>query len=141
MAASGLLRRTRDTVAGDTPNILLVHPSVPAKTVAELIDYIKANPGKVSYASAGTGTTPHLSGELFRLSQKLDIVHVPFSGAGPAIQSIAGGHISMAFTSLPPLRTARLWPVAASHTRTPGSRDAVRTSELPGMKATSCTLP
>jgi tripartite-type tricarboxylate transporter receptor subunit TctC len=90
------------TVAGDAPNILLVHPSVPAKTVGELIDYIRANPGKVSYASAGTGTTPHLSGELFRLSMKLDIVHVPFSGAGPAIQSIAGGHTPMAFTSLPP---------------------------------------
>jgi tripartite-type tricarboxylate transporter receptor subunit TctC len=90
------------TVAGDAPNILLVHPSVPAKTVKELIDYIKANPGKVSYGSAGTGTTPHLSGELFRLSQKLDIVHVPFSGAGPAIQALAGDHTPMAFTSLPP---------------------------------------
>ena len=90
------------TVAGDTPNILVVHPSMPAKTVAELIEYIKATPGKVSYASAGTGTTPHLSGELFRLSMKLDIVHVPFSGAGPAIQSVAGGHTPMAFTSLPP---------------------------------------
>jgi len=90
------------TVAGDAPNILLVHPSVPAKTVGELIGYIRANPGKVSYASAGTGTTPHLSGELFRLSMKLDIVHVPFSGAGPAIQSVAGGHTPMAFTSLPP---------------------------------------
>jgi tripartite-type tricarboxylate transporter receptor subunit TctC len=90
------------TVAGDAPNILLVHPSVPAKTVAELIDCIKANRGKVSYASAGTGTTPHLSGELFRLSLKLDIVHVPFSGAAPAIQSLAGGHTPMAFTSLPP---------------------------------------
>src|SRR5712664_3162385 len=76
------------TVAGDAPNILLVHPSVPATTVGELIDYIRANPGKVSYASAGTGTTPHLSGELFRLSMKLDVVHVPFSGAGPAIQSL-----------------------------------------------------
>jgi tripartite-type tricarboxylate transporter receptor subunit TctC len=90
------------TVAGDAPNILLVNPSVPAKTVRELIDYIKANPGKISYASAGTGTTPHLSGELFRLSQKLDIVHVPFGGAGPAIQSLAGDHTPMAFTSLPP---------------------------------------
>jgi len=90
------------TVAGDAPNILLVNPSVPAKTVRELIDYIKANPGKISYASAGTGTTPHLSGELFRLAQKLDIVHVPFSGAGPAIQSLAGDHTPMAFTSLPP---------------------------------------
>jgi tripartite-type tricarboxylate transporter receptor subunit TctC len=90
------------TVAGDAPNILLVNPSVPAKSVRELIDYIKANPGKISYASAGTGTTPHLSGELFRLSLKLDIVHVPFSGAGPAIQSLAGDHTPMAFTSLPP---------------------------------------
>src|SRR5258708_32997587 len=79
------------TVAGDAPHILLVHPSVPAKTVGELIDYIRANPGKVSYASAGTGTTPNLSGELFRLSMKLDIVHVPFSAAGPAVQSLAGG--------------------------------------------------
>jgi tripartite-type tricarboxylate transporter receptor subunit TctC len=90
------------TVAGDAPNLLLVHPSVPAKTVGELVDYIRANPGKISYASAGTGTTPHLSGELFRLSLKLDIVHVPFSGAGPAIQSLAGGHTPIGFTSLPP---------------------------------------
>jgi tripartite-type tricarboxylate transporter receptor subunit TctC len=90
------------TVAGDAPNILLVHPSVPAKTVKELVDLIKANPGKYSFASAGTGTTPHLSGELFRLSLGLDLVHVPFGGAGPAIQSIAGGHTPIAFTSLPP---------------------------------------
>jgi len=106
------------TVAGDAPNILLVHPSVPAKTVGELIDYIRANPGKVSYASAGTGTTPHLSGELFRLSMKLDIVHVPFSGAGPAIQSLAGGHTPMAFTSLPPaiplIQDGKIRPLAVS---------------------------
>jgi tripartite-type tricarboxylate transporter receptor subunit TctC len=90
------------TVVGDSPNVLLVNPAVPAKTLAGLIAYIRANPGKLSYASAGTGTTPHLSGELFRLTQKLDIVHVPFSGAGPAIQSLAGGHTLIAFTSLPP---------------------------------------
>jgi tripartite-type tricarboxylate transporter receptor subunit TctC len=106
------------TVAGDAPNILLVNPSVPAKTVRELTDYIKANPGKVSYASAGTGTTPHLSGELFRLTQKLDIVHVPFSGAGPAIQSLAGDHTPMAFTSLPPaiplINDGKIRPLAVS---------------------------
>jgi len=106
------------TVAGDAPNILLVHPSVPAKTVANLIDYIKANPGKVSYASAGTGTTPHLSGELFRLSLKLDIVHVPFNGAAPAIQSLAGGHTPMGFTSLPPaiplIQDGKIRPLAVS---------------------------
>src|SRR3984957_3981193 len=106
------------TVAGDAPNILLVHPSVPAKTVAELIEYITANSGKVSYASAGTGTTPHLSGELFRLSLKLAIVHVPFSGAAPAIQSLAGGHTPMAFPSLPPaiplIQDGQIRPLAVS---------------------------
>jgi tripartite-type tricarboxylate transporter receptor subunit TctC len=106
------------TVAGDAPNILLVNPKVPAKTVRELIDYIKANPGKVSYASAGTGTTPHLSGELFRLTQNLDIVHVPFSGAGPAIQALAGDHTPMAFTSLPPaiplINDGKIRPLAVS---------------------------
>jgi tripartite-type tricarboxylate transporter receptor subunit TctC len=90
------------TVVGDSPNVLLVNPSVPAKTVADLISYIRANPGKLSYASSGAGTTPHLSGEMFRLTSKLDIVHVPFSGAGPAIQAIAGGHTPIAFTALPP---------------------------------------
>jgi tripartite-type tricarboxylate transporter receptor subunit TctC len=106
------------TVAGDAPNILLVNPSVPAKSVRELVDYIKANPGKISYASAGTGTTPHLSGELFRLTLKLDIVHVPFSGAGPAIQSLAGDHTPMAFTSLPPaiplINDGKIRPLAVS---------------------------
>src|SRR5579871_1257839 len=106
------------TVVGDAPNILMVNPSVPANTVAELIAYIKANPRKLSYASAGTGTTPHLSGELFRLTLGLDIVHVPFSGAGPAIQSLAGGHTPMAFTSLPPaipmIREGKLRALAVS---------------------------
>jgi tripartite-type tricarboxylate transporter receptor subunit TctC len=106
------------TVVGDAPNILLVNPNVPAKTVRELIDYIKANPGKVAYASAGTGTTPHLSGELFRLTQNLDIVHVPFSGAGPAIQALAGDHTPMGFTSLPPaiplINDGKIRPLAVS---------------------------
>src|SRR5262249_59817329 len=106
------------TVAGDAPNALLVNPNVPAKTVAELVDYIRKNPGKVSYGSAGTGTTPHLSGELFRLTLKLDIVHVPFSGAGPAIQSLTGGDTPVAVTSLPPalplLQDAHIHPPAVS---------------------------
>ena len=72
------------------------------KSAKELAETLKANPGKYSFASAGTGTTPHLSGELFKLTYKLDIVHVPFPGAGPAIQSIVGGHTPLAFTSLPP---------------------------------------
>jgi tripartite-type tricarboxylate transporter receptor subunit TctC len=83
--------------------VLLVNPKVlPVKTPKELADLIKANPGKYTFASAGTGTTPHLSGELFKLTFKLDTVHVPFGGAGPAIQSIVAGHTPLAFTSLPP---------------------------------------
>ena len=90
------------TVVGDSPNVILVHPSVPARTVTDLIAHIRANPGKLAYGSAGTGTTPQLSGEVLRLTQKLDMVHVPFTGAGPAIQALAGGHIPIAMTTLPP---------------------------------------
>ena len=87
---------------GVTPNVMSVHPSVPAKTVQELIALIKANPGKFSYASPGVGTTPHLSGEMFRVTQGLDLVPVMFGGAGPAIQSAVGGHTQVAFTAMPP---------------------------------------
>jgi tripartite-type tricarboxylate transporter receptor subunit TctC len=82
--------------------VLVVNPSLPVKNVKELVDLIKANPGKYSFASAGTGTTPHLSGELFKLTFGLDLVHVPFNGAGPAIQSTVAGHTPIAFTALPP---------------------------------------
>jgi tripartite-type tricarboxylate transporter receptor subunit TctC len=90
------------SVVADAPNLLVVHPSVQATTVKELIALIKAHPGTYSFASAGTGTTPHLSGELFKLASNLDLVHVPFNGAGPAVQSTVGGHTLIAFTSLPP---------------------------------------
>jgi tripartite-type tricarboxylate transporter receptor subunit TctC/uncharacterized protein (DUF1330 family) len=91
------------TLAAVSPNVLTVHPSVPAKTVKELIAEIKANPGKYSFASAGLGTTPHLSGELFKLSQGLDLVHVPFNGSAPAIQSALAGHTPIAFTVVTPV--------------------------------------
>src|SRR4051812_29438978 len=70
------------TVAGDVANTLIVHPSVPARSVKELVDLIKGSPGKYNYAHAGVGTTPHLSGELFRLAAGVDIVHVPFAAPG-----------------------------------------------------------
>ena len=74
----------------------------PAKTVKELVDLIKANPRSTAIAMPGTGTTPHLAGELFKLTFKLDLATVPFNGAGPAIQSAVGGHTPIAFTALPP---------------------------------------
>jgi tripartite-type tricarboxylate transporter receptor subunit TctC len=91
------------TLAAISPNVLTVHPSIPAQTVKELIAEIKANPSKYSFASAGLGTTPHLSGELFKLSQGLDLVHVPFNGSAPAIQSALAGHTPIAFTVVTPV--------------------------------------
>jgi tripartite-type tricarboxylate transporter receptor subunit TctC len=90
------------TMVAYSPNVIVVDPSVPAKSVKELIELIKANPGKYSFASPGIGSTPHLSGELFKQKFALDIVHVPFPGAAQAISSTIGGHTPIAFTSLPP---------------------------------------
>ncbi len=85
-----------------SPNVVTVNPSVPAKTLKELIDLIEANPGKYSFAQPATGSTPHLAGELFKLTYRLDLVRVPCNGAGPAINSTMGGHTPIAFTALPP---------------------------------------
>jgi tripartite-type tricarboxylate transporter receptor subunit TctC len=90
------------TLAAVSPNVLVIHPSIPANNVKELIAFIKANPGKYSFAHSGVGTTPHLSGEMFKRSQGLDIVAVPFNGSGPAIQSTLAGHTPIGFTVLTP---------------------------------------
>jgi tripartite-type tricarboxylate transporter receptor subunit TctC len=90
------------TLAAASPNILVVNADFPAKTVKELVDLVTKNPGKYNYAMPGTGTTPHLAGELFKLTFKLDLATVPFNGAGPAIQSAVAGHTPVAFTALPP---------------------------------------
>jgi len=85
-----------------SPNVVMVHPSVPAKNLKELIDLIKANPGKYSYAQPATGSTPHLAGELFKQKFGLDLVMVPFNGAPLAVNSTMGNHTPIAFTALPP---------------------------------------
>jgi tripartite-type tricarboxylate transporter receptor subunit TctC len=90
------------TMVAYSPNVIVVNPSVPAKTVKELIEEIKTHPGKYSFAGPGIGSTPHLSGELFKLKFGLDLIHIPFGGAGPAIQSTLAGHTPIAFTALPP---------------------------------------
>src|SRR5499433_3880258 len=86
------------TLAVASTTVLTVNPSVPAKTVKELVDLIKANPGKYSFGSAGAGTQAHLAGEQFRLLLGLDLVHVPFGGGGPAVAAVAG-HTPMSFGS------------------------------------------
>jgi tripartite-type tricarboxylate transporter receptor subunit TctC len=90
------------TMVAYSPNVIEVNPSVPAKNIKELIELIRANPGKYSFAGPGIGSTPHLSGELFKQKFGLDLVHVPFPGAAEAISSTIGGHTPIAFTALPP---------------------------------------
>src|SRR5258708_16622225 len=98
--------QTRDfapvTMPAFAPNVLIANPSLPVADLKELAAHIKANPGKMSFASAGMGTTPYLSGELFKLSLKADRVHVPFNGSAPAIQSTLGGHTPFGFVVLAP---------------------------------------
>jgi tripartite-type tricarboxylate transporter receptor subunit TctC len=90
------------TLVAASPNVLVVNPEVPAKTVKELVALIKANPGRYSYAQPALGSTPHLGGELFKMTFNLDLVMVPFPGAAPAITSTIAGHTPIAFTALPP---------------------------------------
>jgi tripartite-type tricarboxylate transporter receptor subunit TctC len=87
------------TLAVASTTVLTVNPAVPAKTVKELVDLIKASPGKYSFGSAGAGTQAHLAGEQFRLSLGLDLVHVPFGGGGPAVAAVVAGHTPISFGS------------------------------------------
>jgi tripartite-type tricarboxylate transporter receptor subunit TctC len=87
---------------GTSPNVILVNPKLGVNSIAELIARAKANPNELNYASPGIGTTPHLSGELLKITSGIEMTHVPFSGAGPAIQAILGGITQVAFAALPP---------------------------------------
>jgi tripartite-type tricarboxylate transporter receptor subunit TctC len=83
-----------------TPTVIVSHPSLPAKDLKGLIALLKADPGKYSYASPGTGTPGHLAGELFKAATGTDIIHVPFTGGGPAMNSTVGGHTPISFPAL-----------------------------------------
>ena len=122
------------TVAVRAPTVLSVHPSVSAGSVSELVALIKAGGAKYSFASPGTATPPHLIGELFRLSLGLDLVHVPFNSAGPAVGSTLAGHTPIAFTSLPPavpqIKEGKLRALAVtSPTRSPALPDVPTMAE------------
>ena len=96
----------------DLPVVMEIHPSVPAKTVAEFVAYAKQNPGKLNFGSAGTGGTIHLAGEMFKQMAGVDIVHVPYKGAGPALTDLLSGNIQLMFdtlgTALPPVKSGML---------------------------------
>jgi tripartite-type tricarboxylate transporter receptor subunit TctC len=115
------------TLVAVSPNVVVVNPQVPAKTLPELVQLIRDNPGKYSYAGPGVGSTPHLGAEQFRLTYKLDLVHVPFTGAAPAVQSTVGGHTPIAFTALPSSMAA----IQAGQVRAIGIAATERSEQVP----------
>jgi len=118
---------TAVTLVAASPNVVVVNPSVPAKSLPELVQLIRNNPGKYSFAGPGVGSTPHLGGELFRLSFGLDLVHVPFTGAAPAVQATIGGHTPIAFTALP----SSLAAIQAGQVRAIGVAATERAGAIP----------
>jgi tripartite-type tricarboxylate transporter receptor subunit TctC len=120
-----------------TPNILVVHPSVPAKSVAELITLLRAHPDQYNFASSGVGSTIHLSGELFKQMAGVQIVHVPYKGSAPAVADLIAGHVKMMFDNL-----ASSWPyVNQGQLRALGVTSLQPDALAPGVPAIAETLP
>lgn len=124
------------------PLVLVVHPSVPAKNLKELIEHIKSQQGKFQYASSGNGTPQHMTGELFKTTAKLDMVHVPYKGSAPAITDLLGGHAPMMFDStvaiLPHIKSGKVRPIALTgNKRSPQLPDVPTFAEagLPGVES------
>ena len=115
------------------PEVLVVHPSLPVKTLQELVAYAKANPGKVNFGSAGGGSITHLAGELLKAEAKIDIVHVPYKGAAPAVNDLLGGQVQMGIFDVPVLlghiRSGRLRAIAIT--------SAKRAEALPDVPTTA----
>jgi tripartite-type tricarboxylate transporter receptor subunit TctC len=119
------------------PNVMEVNPNVPAKTVAEFIDYAKANPGKVNMASSGNGTSIHLSGELFMATTGVKMTHVPYRGSGPALIDLLAGQVHVLFDNLP----SSIEHIKAGKLRALAVTTAVRTETLPDVPTVGDTVP
>ena len=119
------------------PGVLVVHPSVPVKTVPELIAYASANPGKVTVASAGTGSAPHMYWELFKNVTGIDMVHVPYRGGGPAVTDLLGGQVQVYFGTFP----STIQSIRADKLRALAVTSAKRAAVLPDVPAIAEFLP
>jgi len=123
------------TLVAEVPEMLVVASNVPANNMAELVALAKAQPGKLNFASAGIGGLPHLAGELFKLTAKIDIVHVPYRGAAPAINDLLGQQVQMTFLDLPvilpQIKAGNLRPIAlGARSRSPLAPDVPTTAEV-----------
>jgi tripartite-type tricarboxylate transporter receptor subunit TctC len=129
--------------AVDAPLVMLVHPTFPAKTVPEFIAYAKANPGKINMASAGSGSSPHVAGELFKMMADVNMIHVPYRGDSPAITDLLGQQVQVYFGtlggSIEYIRAGRLRPLAlTAATRSDALPDVPTLGDfLPGFEATA----
>jgi tripartite-type tricarboxylate transporter receptor subunit TctC len=119
------------------PNVMVLNPSVPAKTIPEFIAYAKANPGKINFGSAGIGSSQHMSGELFKMMAGIDMTHIPFRGTAPALQNLLGGQIQLMFASMP----ATLEHVRAGRLVALGVTTPKRSDVLPDLPSVSEFLP
>jgi tripartite-type tricarboxylate transporter receptor subunit TctC len=128
---------------GYVPNVLVVHPSIPAKNVKELIAIAKAQPGQMSYASSGVGSTQHLAGEMLKLISGVDIVHVPYKGSGPAVVDLLAGHVVMNFDTMPPvlphIQSGRMRALAVTTPKRAGPLPNVPTMVEAGLKGFEMT--
>ncbi|WP_326538907.1 tripartite tricarboxylate transporter substrate binding protein [Pseudorhodoferax sp.] len=128
----------------NVPNLLVAHPAQPFKTVPEMIAYAKANPGKINFGSSGSGSSIHLSGELFKSMAKVDMVHIPYKGSAPAVNDLLGNQIAIMFDNMPSaiqhVRAGKLRPIAVTTAkRSPELPDVptIAESGVPGYEATS----
>jgi len=120
-----------------TPNVMVVPPSLPVKTVAEFIAYCKANPGKVNMASSGSGTSVHLSGELFKSMTGCNMLHVPYKGAGPALVDLMAGQVQVLFDNLP----SSAGHIKSGNLRALAVTSAARDPSLPNVPTVAETVP
>ncbi len=119
------------------PNVMEVNPSIPVKTVAEFIAYVKANPGKINWASSGNGTSVHLSGELFKIMTGVELTHVPYRGSAPALTDMISGTVHVMFDNMP----SSLPHIQAGKLRALAVTTAKRSDALPDIPTVGETVP